>query len=263
MNILFIGDIFGECGKIAVNNELSKIKKEFKIDFVIANAENTSLGRGLNYKDYQYLSGCGIDFFTMGNHTWHKKEIFDILKKEKNIIRPNNIIPNNEMGLIGVGTKIINVKNKSIRITNLLGSTVNFKNLQTNPFVDLIDIIADDSSDIHIVDFHSETTSEKNAFFLEFQNKVTAIFGTHTHVQTNDAKIINNTAYITDVGMTGPSHGIIGAKPESIIAMFKGESERFRLEEQIGKYQFSAVVLIIDDKTNKPISLQNILRYEK
>lgn len=263
MNILFIGDIFGKCGLIAIENELNKIKKEFNIDFVIANAENTSLGRGLTYDDYHHLNSCGIDFFTMGNHTWHKKEIFDILKNEKNIIRPYNIINNIEMGQIGLGTKVINVKNKTIRITNLLGSTVNFKNLQTNPFNEMVDIILEDNSDIHIVDFHSETTSEKNAFFLEFQNKVSAIFGTHTHVQTNDVKIINNTAYITDVGMTGPSNGIIGAKPESIITMFKGKSERFRLEEQIGKYQFSAVVLSIDDKTNKPISLKNILRYQE
>lgn len=258
MKILFIGDIFGECGKFAVYSELSKVKKKYCIDFVIANAENTSLGRGLNWKDYHYLNDLGIDFFTMGNHTWHKKEIYEILTSKSNIIRPNNLVTNEEIGQIGVGTKIFQFQNKFIRITNLLGSTVNFRNLQTNPFLDLEEIIVNDTSDIHIVDFHSETTSEKNAFLINFQNRVTAILGTHTHVQTNDARIVNHTAYITDVGMTGPSSGVIGAKPDSIVLMFKGISERFKLEEQNGKYQFCAVVLEIDDFNNYPVDIKTI-----
>lgn len=264
MKILFIGDIFGECGKYAIIDKLNQVKKEYKIDYVIANAENTTLARGLSWKDYNTLNDSGIDFFTMGNHTWHKKEIFEILKNNDNIIRPANVLKELEIGQVGVGSKVVTIKNKTVRITNLLGSTVNFKEMQTNPFLCLEKIIEEDfNSDIHIVDFHSETTSEKNAFLLAFANRVTAIFGTHTHVQTNDAKIYNNTAYITDVGMTGPTYGVIGAKPESIINMFMGNSERFRLEEQVGKYQFSAVVLEINDYTNKPISLKNILLYQE
>lgn len=263
MKILFIGDIFGECGKYAIQNELLNLKKKYKIDFVIANAENTTLGRGLNWDDYNYLNDTGIDFFTMGNHTWHKKDIFDILEQKNNIIRPANIKNDLDISKAGIGTKVVSINNKSVRITNLLGSTVHFNDRQTNPFLYLEDLIENDCSDIHIVDFHSETTSEKNAFLLNFANRVTAIFGTHTHVQTNDCKIYNNTAYITDVGMTGPTYGIIGAKPESIINMFMGNSERFRLEEQIGKYQFSAVILEIDDLTNKPINLENIIIYQK
>lgn len=263
MKILFIGDIFGECGKYAIHGELSNIKKNYNIDYVIANAENTTLGRGLNWADYNELNTSGIDFFTMGNHTWHKKDIFEILSKQKNIIRPANILNELEIGKFGVGSKTILLNDKSVRITNLLGSTVHFKDQQTNPFLYLEELLEKDNSDIHIVDFHSETTSEKNAFLLNFAGRVTAIFGTHTHVQTNDTKIYNNTAYITDVGMTGPKNGIIGAKPESIINMFMGNSERFRLEEQVGKYQFSAVVLEIDDLSNKPINLTNILIYQK
>lgn len=262
MNILFIGDIFGEVGKKAINAELDKIKKKYKIDFTIANAENTTLARGLNWNDYNELVSYGIDFFTMGNHTWHKEEIIQILDTRSNIIRPANIVDTEEISKHGIGTKLVNVKGKKIRITNLLGTTVHFKERQTNPFIKMNEILRKKDWDIHIVDFHSETTSEKNAFFLNFKNRVSAIFGTHTHVQTNDHKIYNNTAYITDVGMTGPMYGVIGAKPDSIINMFKGESDRFRLEEQKGLYQFCAVVLTIDDKTNKPTYLKNIIIYE-
>lgn len=258
MNILFIGDIFGECGVVAVETEVPNIIREFDIDYVIANAENASGGRGLTWSDYYRLKEAGVNFFTMGNHTWHKKEIEEILVKQNDIIRPNNIIHTESISKIGVGTKMVNVENKWIRITNLLGSTVHFKDMQTNPFLDLEEIIENDTSDIHIVDFHSETTSEKNALFINFQGRVSAIFGTHTHVQTNDNRIVNKTAYITDIGMTGPLEGIIGAKPEPIISMFRGETERFKLEEQVGKYQFSAVVLTVDNRTNKVTALNKI-----
>lgn len=263
MKILFIGDIFGQTGIVALEQELPKLIKNHKIDFVIANAENTSSGRGLIKKDYSKIIEAGVNFITMGNHTWHKKEIENILNNNKNIIRPMNLIGDEVEATWGVGTLVVNVKDKKIRITNLIGTSVEFKLLQTNPFIELDNLLNIDDSDIHIVDFHAETTSEKNAFFLNFKGKVSAILGTHTHVQTNDAKIWDNTAYITDVGMTGPSTGIIGAKPETIIAKFRGESQYFKLEEEVGKYQFSAVILEFDDKTNLPVNIQNISIYQK
>lgn len=263
MKILFIGDISGIAGKRAVSNELWKLKAKYNFDFVIANAENTTLGRGLNLLDYNLLINSGIDFITMGNHTWHKNDIKDILETKNNIIRPNNIKLGEEYSKYGVGTKLVKIKDKMVRITNLLGISVMMKdNIQTNPFLDLQEIVEKDISDFHFVDFHCETTSEKNAMFLNFWGKVGAIFGTHTHVQTNDARIINNTAYITDAGMTGARDGVIGAKPDSIIAMFKGETLRFRLEEQNGPYQFCGVFLEIDDSTNFPVKIFPITIYE-
>lgn len=264
MKILFIGDISGSAGKKAVSCELLKLRNKYSIDYVIANAENTTLGRGLDWTDYNLLIESGVDFITMGNHTWHKPDIKEILKTKQNIIRPNNIKSFSEYSQYGVGTKLVSVNKKTIRITNLLGMSVTMKDdIQSNPFLNLQEIIENDLSDFHFVDFHCETTSEKNAMFLNFQGKVGAIFGTHTHVQTNDAKIINNTAYITDAGMTGARDGVIGAKPDSIIAMFKGETTRFRLEEHIGIYQFCAVLLEIDDDTNFPIKVEPITIYEK
>lgn len=263
IKILFIGDISGSMGKLAVQLEVFELKKKYDIDYVIANAENTTKGRGLDRNDYQFLCDSGIDFFTMGNHTWHKKDIYDILVNSDNIIRPNNLKKDIQESKIGVGTKIINIKGKKFRITNLLGLSVSVKEWQTNPFLDMKDILdKKGDEDFHIVDFHSETTSEKNAFFLEFKGQVSAIIGTHTHVQTNDARVVDNTAYITDAGMTGASNGVIGAKPESIIAMFKEEQDFFRLEEQIGRYQFCAIIMTFDENENRVISIEPIYIYQ-
>ena len=148
--------------------------------------------------------------------------------------------------------------NKIIRLTNLLGRSVAMKEIQDNPFVVLEELIQKHKSDIHIVDFHSETTSEKNAFLLSFASKVSAIFGTHTHVQTADERIYKNTAYISDVGMTGGTNGVIGAKPETIVSMFEGKTNKFKLEPQEGKYQLNAIIVEFDNNTNMPKHIQRI-----
>lgn len=262
MKILFIGDIFGEKGKLAVAKELPDIIKSNNIDLTIANAENTTNGRSLSLKDYEFLCNCGIQYFTFGNHTWYLDEIKEVLKNN-NTVRPLNLKPLSDESKYGKGSIQFRFKSKTIRITNLLGSTVICRDIQTNPFKKLEELLNVDSSDIHIVDLHTETTSEKNAFLRVFNGKVSAILGTHTHVQTSDNKIFNNTAYITDVGMTGPSEGIIGAAPESIIKMFKGESERFRLSPDSSEYQFNAVIISFDDSNNKPINIERIFIYEK
>ncbi|MGL4768845.1 MAG: TIGR00282 family metallophosphoesterase [Mycoplasmoidaceae bacterium] len=262
MKILFIGDISGDDGKIAIAKNVLELRKKYAIDFVIANGENTSFGRGLIKTDYEYLKVCGIDFLTMGNHTWfHKNEIAEILKN-KDIIRPLNLNAKEKISQYGKGTRVVNVNGKSIRITNLIGSSVHFHDYQTNPFQTLEELLNQvESTDLHIIDFHCETTSESNAFFLNFKGRVSAILGTHTHVATNDYKIRDETAYITDVGMTGNQDGVIGAKPEDIISVFKGEKERFKLETISGNYQFNSVLL--EFKNNKPISIEPIIIYER
>jgi calcineurin-like phosphoesterase len=130
--------------------------------------------------------------------------------------------------------------------------------IQTNPFIVLHELIKNDKSDIHIVDFHCETTSEKNALFLEFASKVSAIFGTHTHIQTADDRIYKNTAYVGDVGFTGGSNGIIGAEPETILKMFNGETNRFKLSPSLSPYQLNGIIVEFDKKSNKPINLERI-----
>lgn len=262
MKILFIGDIFGKSGRKAINVELPKIKKEHNIDVTIANAENASHGRGLSLKHYLQLKLFGIDYFTLGNHTWYQNDIKEVLNN-KDVVRPFNIKLNNEWSKYGNGSIIFEYKNKIIRLTNLLGNSIMTKDLQTNPFIAFNDVVNNDKSDIHIVDFHCETTSEKNAFLLTFASKVSAIVCTHTHVQTADEKIYKNTAYISDVGMTGGSNGIIGAKPDTILEMFVGKSNKFKLDPQEGKYQFNGVIIEFNDKNNLPINIERINIIEK
>lgn len=264
MRILMIGDIFAKTGRRAVKDQLQKLRREYDIDFVIANAENATHCKGLTINHYKELMNDGIDFFTMGNHTWSKKEVYELLDEKQNIVRPLNIIKEHEFGQHGVGTRVFKFKNKHIQITNLLGSSVNFHDLQTNPFIAFEELLASSEikPDIHIVDFHAETTSEKNAFFQAFKSKVTIIVGTHTHVQTNDARIRDNTAYITDLGMTGPSEGIIGAQPEIILDKFFNRSEKFILDEAKGTYQFCAALIDLN-QNNVPTSIKPIFIYEK
>lgn len=264
MKILFIGDISGPDGIRAVQENVASIRNEKHIDYVIANAENASEGRGLTLTDYDKLSNSGIDFFTMGNHTWFHND-YPIVLTKPNIVRPGNISSPSEYADIGVWSKEVDINGFKICITNLMGSSVQSNRFElSNPFALLEQRINELSEDVyHLVDFHAETTSEKNAFMLEFKNRVNAILGTHTHVQTSDNRVIENTAYITDVGMTGSTMGVIGAKPDTIIEMFKGERKFFKLKPHLGKYQFNAVIIDIDEKNNITNSIERIFIIEK
>ncbi len=264
MKILFIGDISGPDGIRSIKENALKLKKEKNIDFCIANAENASQGRGLTMDDYYILSNSGIDFFTMGNHTWFHEDFNQVLSQD-NIIRPGNIIAPNDYATTGEWTKIIKIGNFKLCITNLMGSSVMSNRFETsNPFALLEHRVNELGNDVyHIIDFHSETTSEKNALFLEFKGRVNAILGTHTHVQTADNRVIENTAYITDVGMSGSTMGVIGAKPDTIIQMFKGERKFFKLQPNLGKYQFNAVILDIDETNNTTNSIERVFIVEE
>lgn len=262
MKILFIGDIFSKTGIRAIQTELPGIKKQYNIDFVIANAENVTNCQGISVEDYELLQEIGIDFFTMGNHTWKQPRINTILEN-KNIVRPANILLDHEFNKFGYGSRIIYLHGCSIRITNLLGLSVPFRNIQTNPFLYLKNLLTyEETSDFHIIDFHAETTSEKNALFYAFNGKVSAIIGTHTHVQTADEKIKNNTAYITDVGSTGSMDGIIGANGEEIVKKYMNQIDHFVINDQGGKYQFCAVILELDTTNKKVIDIQRLYIYE-
>ena len=252
MRILFIGDIFAKAGRKAVTENLSKIVKKEKIDFVIANAENATHGRSLSKEHYDELIKSGVDMITMGNHTWDTTEVFPVLDKNQ-IIRPLNVASDTKEAHYGVGSKVVTIKNTKVRISNLMSTQCNSRTTLTNPFTAAEALIAKAKEPIHIIDFHAETTSEKNAFLIAFAGKVSAIIGTHTHVQTADEKIYKNTAFITDAGMCGAKESIIGAKPDEIVSMFKGQSSHFHLEPAKGSYQFNSV--IIEFNKNKPVKI--------
>lgn len=183
MKILFIGDIFGEIGREMIEDYLHRLVKDNQIDFVIANVENTSHGKGLLKRHYDELSFQGIQAMTMGNHTFDKKELYDYIDEADRLIVPINqpkVLP-------GIKSRVFNVLNKGVRVTNVLGAAF-MDSRNSNPF-EIIDDYLDLKQDIHIIDFHGETTSEKIAFAHYVKEKISgAVLGTHTHVQTADEK---------------------------------------------------------------------------
>lgn len=249
LNILFIGDIFGKPGIEKVEQELPNLKNKYSIDFVIAQSENVSGRKGFVKKDYLKLSEIGVDAFTLGNHVWAKKEIEDIINNN-NIIRPLNI----QDHYPGSGSNVFDIKGIKLRITSLMGITFNkllspWKEEYANSFFDAIDnVIKQDESDFHIIDFHAETTSEKNVLAVYLDGKVDALIGTHTHVQTNDAKIFkNNLAFVSDAGMTGPSNCAIGANFQEVYEKMRFNSfSKFKISNNIT--QFNGVILKLNKK---------------
>lgn len=252
LNILFIGDIFGQSGIDAVAKYLPIIKTKYPFDFVIVQAENVSGRKGLNKQDYDTLKKIGVNAFTLGNHVWSKKEI-ELIINNSEIIRPANI----DDSYKGEGSRVFEIKNIKLRVTSLMGIIFNkllppWGEEYANSFFDKIDtIIKNDDSDFHIVDFHAETTSEKNVLGLYLDGKVSAVLGTHTHVQTNDARILpKGTAFITDVGMTGPSNAAIGANYEEVYQKMR-YNKMVRFEVSQNTPQFNAVHLSLSKSENR------------
>lgn len=251
MRILFIGDIFGAIGRDMISNHVMKIKQEQNIDIIIANAENAAHGKGITSRIYDELRLSGINIFTMGNHTYAKREIFDFIDEADRLVVPLNKSPK----LPGVGSRLININGVNIRVTNLLGMT-NMLAGTPNPFLVMEDLLKTCKDEIHIVDFHAEVTSEKIALGYFLDGKVTAVLGTHTHVPTADYRILEHgTAYISDVGMTGPLDGVIGCGKEGIIKRFV-DGLPVKFEVASGKGQFNAVIIDIDNKTHKATHIE-------
>lgn len=254
MRILAIGDLIGNAGIKKLRNNLEYIKEKENIDFVIVNGENSAEGMGITEQNFKDITSLGIDVITMGNHTWGKKDIFKFIDDSR-IIRPANY----PEGVVGKGYNIYNCKNKKIAVMNLIGR-VDMNVLSENPFLKAKNIIDEiqDKSDIIIVDFHAEATAEKIALGYFLDGKVTAIFGTHTHVQTADEKILpNGTGYITDIGMTGPEQSVIGMSIESSIKRFTTTlPERYKIAE--GNCTLNGVIFEINDKSNKVSSIKRI-----
>lgn len=254
MNILAVGDIVGSAGIRKLKKELSGIIEKEKIDFVIVNGENSAEGMGITENNFRDIISEKVDVITMGNHTWGKKDIFKFIDHPK-LIRPANYAK----GVVGKGYNIYSWKNKKIAVINLIGR-VDMNVLSENPFVIAKEIIEEikGKTDIIIIDFHAEATAEKIALSYYLDGKVTAIFGTHTHVQTADETILENgTGYITDIGMTGPKHSVIGMDVEASVKRFETTlPERYKIAQ--GECIFNGVIFYIDDITNKVTEIKRI-----
>lgn len=255
LNILIVGDIVGDIGVKKVKEVLGKIRSNTKVDFIIANAENSAEGMGINTSIFNSLLDMGVNVITMGNHTWGKKDIFNIIDN-KEIIRPANYSEN----VCGRGYDIYNCGDKKIAVINLIGR-VDMGVLSENPFLVVEKIVnkIKNETDIIIIDFHAEATAEKIAMGYFLDGKVTCVYGTHTHVQTADEMILENgTAYITDVGMTGPKKSVIGMEVQVSIKRFLTSlPERYRLSSDKNSI-FNGCLLEINDENCKVNSIKRI-----
>ena len=255
MKILAIGDLIGNAGVNELKNRLSQIREKEKIDFVIVNGENAAEGMGITEKNFKDILSQKVDVITMGNHTWGKKDIFKFIDHPK-LIRPANY----PKGVVGKGYGIYECKNKKIAVINLIGR-VDINVLSENPFIigkEIVEKIKN-QVDIIIVDFHAEATAEKIAMGHYLDGKVTAVFGTHTHVQTADEQILTGgTAYITDIGMTGPKNSVIGMDIQASLKRFETTlPERYKIAS--GECIFNGIIFDINDETNK---VKNITRIQ-
>jgi hypothetical protein len=256
MNILAVGDIVGRTGVDKLKEELPKIINEYNVDFVIVNGENAADGMGLTEKLYREILSAGANIVTMGNHTWAKKDIFSFIDDEK-IIRPANYPANN----FGKGYQILECKGKKIAVINLIGR-VTMTVLSENPFLKAKEIVNElkDKVDMIFVDFHGEATAEKIALGYYLDGEVTAVFGTHTHVQTADETILpKGTAFITDIGMTGPKHSVIGMDIKVSFKRFETSlPERYKMAD--GKGKLNSILFTVKDETNKVTKITRINR---
>jgi len=255
MKFLFIGDIVGKIGRNATKTLLPSVIAKYKVDLVIANGENAAGGFGITEKTVSEIFGYGVHVITTGNHVWDKKEFIPHISKEDRVLRPLNYPP----GVPGFGSLLYTIHgNIPVAIINLSGR-VFMSNIDC-PFRVGKDAIERLPAGIKIIiiDFHAEATSEKIAFGHYMDGRVSAVLGTHTHVQTADEKILpNGTAYITDVGMTGPSDSVIGIEKEQIIRKFLTNMP-MRFETAKGGGIFSAVVVETDEETGKSTAIQRL-----
>ena len=253
MKILAVGDIVGLNGLNKLKEILPKLKQREKIDFVIVNGENVAGGMGITEKDFKQILFAGADVVTLGNHTWSKKDVFNIIDDEK-LLRPANY----PKDVVGKGYNIYKYKNKKIAVINLIGRT-NMGVLSENPFLEADAIIEKikDKVDFIVVDFHAEATAEKIAFANYVDGRATIVFGTHTHVQTADEFVLpNGTAYITDIGMTGPINSVIGMDKKASIKRFVTTlPEKYKIAE--GNSKFNSCLFELNDDNGR---IENITR---
>ena len=259
MIVLFIGDIIGEPGRRVITKRLQKVIEHHQVDVVIGNGENVAGGFGITPDLAGDLFDLGFAALTTGNHAWDKKEIMDFFRKESRLLRPANYPP----GAPGKGTLVLELPSgEKLGLLQVMGRA--FMPALDCPFRVAEREVAHlrDQTTAIIVDMHAETTSEKMAMGHFLDGQVTAVVGTHTHVQTADEQILpKGTAYLTDIGMTGPVHSVIGFKKDLVIEKFVTQLPR-RFEVAAGPAVFSAVLVTLDSATGKAVAIQRIREME-
>ena len=250
----------GRVGRRMLKERIPHYVEKYDIDFVIANGENASHGKGLTRNQYFELVDAGVDAITLGNHYMSKSDILRYINQVDRLVRPYNLLKE----FPGEGSVVFEVNDVSVRVTNILGSA--FMNEEVNaPYYSILNLLAEEEpATIHIIDFHAEATGEKQSLAFALDGKVSAVLGTHTHVQTNDAHVLpNGTAFISDVGMTGFADGVLGCTKETVVEkIIYGKQSKFQTPDE-GRGVFSAVVIDIDDITGLANQIFPIYYLEK
>ncbi len=259
VRVLMIGDVIGKPGREAIEQLVPRMREERHLDLVTANGENLAGGMGLTPSTAAGLFGAGVDVITSGNHIWDKREIYPELDRDERILRPINY---GEQGVPGRGWGIFHAADGSeVAVINAQGRT--YMPQIENPF-SMLDRLLDDGADelpkVRLVDFHCELTSEKNAFGLHLDGRVSAVCGTHTHVATADERILpRGTAYISDIGMTGPVYSVIGFDPATVLPRFMNALPT-RFEVGSGPVLFNAIQIDVDVATGLAVSVERFSR---
>lgn len=254
MKLLFVGDVYGQTGRQMIADYLPRLKRKYQPSLTIVNAENSAHGKGITKKIYNQLLENGADVLTMGNHTWDNRELFEFIDEAAQLVRPANF----PQGTPGKGMRIVTAGSCKIAVINLQGRV--FLPALDDPFRVADHLIEDarKKTPLIFIDFHAETTSEKLALGWYLDGKISALVGTHTHVQTADERIFPaGTAYLTEVGMTGPYNGIIGVAREAVTRRFLTQMP-VRFEAAPGSGQLSAVMMTLDEKTGKARKIERI-----
>lgn len=252
--ILMVGDVFGRPGRRAVRTMVPRMMAKHDVDFVVVNAENSAGGFGITPDIVQELFDYGADVLTGGNHSFDKREGHDVLNNTEHVLRPHNYPSENP----GTGLSIIKRSDFSVAVINLQGRV--FLPMTDCPFKTADELIAKvkDKVDIILVDFHAEATSEKMAMAWHLDGRVSALVGTHTHVQTADEQVFaGGMAYITDLGMTGPHRSIIGVKIEQSLGRFLN-ARPSRFEAAKGDVRFHGVLIDVDESTGKAAKIDRV-----
>jgi 2',3'-cyclic-nucleotide 2'-phosphodiesterase len=256
VRILMLGDVVGAAGRTVFQRYIGRLKKEEKIDAVILNGENSAHGVGITPRIVQFFKDNGVDVITSGNHIWHKKEIFPYLSNNHDLLRPANY----PSGVPGTGIMTFSCHQQLVAVINLQGRVFMREDLDC-PFraMDTMLTFLRDKTKLIVVDFHAEATSEKQALAAYLDGKVTAVLGTHTHVQTADERILpQGTAYITDCGMAGAVNSLLGMEPAPIIQRFLTQMPVKFSVDMRPPYRLEGVIIEADSLSGRAMSIKRV-----
>lgn len=253
VRVLMIGDVVSQTGCEFVRSRLPLLKRQLEVDVTVVNAENSAVGNGVLPTSAEHLFQSGADVLTTGNHVFKRREIYSFLEETEGIVRPANF----PAGTPGKGYYLYDGGSFSLLVINLLGTS--FMEPLESPFAAVDRILKENPASCVLVDFHAEATGEKKAMGYYLDGRVSAVVGTHTHVQTADDQILPaGTGYLTDVGMTGPLHSALGIKPECIIRRLTTQMPtRFEVDEQ-DECEMDGVLLELDTKTGRCIRIERL-----